>query len=43
VTSRAARTPPAPVEDLIPFVKVADVGRSVAFYELLGFAARRHL
>jgi len=32
------RTPPAPVEDLIPFVHVADVERSIAFYELLGFA-----
>ena len=32
-----SRTPPAPVTDLIPFVHVADVGRSVAFYELLGF------
>jgi hypothetical protein len=31
------RTPPGPVDDLIPFVHVADVGRSVAFYELLGF------
>jgi catechol 2,3-dioxygenase-like lactoylglutathione lyase family enzyme len=34
------RTPPAPVDDLIPFVHVADVERSVAFYELLGFAVR---
>jgi catechol 2,3-dioxygenase-like lactoylglutathione lyase family enzyme len=33
------RTPPAPVTDLIPFVHVADVARSVAFYEFLGFAA----
>jgi catechol 2,3-dioxygenase-like lactoylglutathione lyase family enzyme len=32
------RTPTAPVEDLIPFVHVADVQRSIAFYELLGFA-----
>jgi SnoaL-like domain len=32
------RTPTAPVEDLIPFVHVADVERSIAFYELLGFA-----
>jgi ketosteroid isomerase-like protein len=31
------RTPPAPVEDLIPFVHVAEVERSIAFYELLGF------
>ena len=34
------RTPTAPVEDLIPFVHVADVARSIAFYELLGFAVR---
>src|SRR4051794_34639428 len=33
-----SRTPPAPIEDLIPFVHVADVARSIAFYELLGFA-----
>jgi hypothetical protein len=32
------RTPPAPVDDLIPFVHVADVARSIQFYELLGFA-----
>jgi hypothetical protein len=32
-----SRTPAAPVTDLIPFVHVADVGRSVVFYELLGF------
>jgi catechol 2,3-dioxygenase-like lactoylglutathione lyase family enzyme len=32
------RTPPAPVDDLIPFVHVSDVERSIAFYELLGFA-----
>ena len=32
------RTPPAPVDDLIPFVHVGDVERSIAFYELLGFA-----
>jgi ketosteroid isomerase-like protein len=32
------RTPPAPVDGLIPFVHVADVERSVAFYALLGFA-----
>jgi hypothetical protein len=25
------------VRDLIPFVHVSDVGRSIAFYELLGF------
>jgi hypothetical protein len=31
------RTPPAPVEDLIPFVHVAEVECSIAFYELLGF------
>ena len=24
--------------DLIPFVQVADIERSIAFYELLGFA-----
>ncbi len=34
------RTPPAPVEHLIPFVHVADVERSIAFYELLGFVIR---
>ena len=33
-----SRMPPAPVDNLIPFVKVTDVDRSVAFYELLGFA-----
>jgi ketosteroid isomerase-like protein len=32
------RSPPAPVDGLIPFVHVADVNRSVRFYELLGFA-----
>ncbi len=32
-----SRVPADPVGDLIPFVHVADVGRSVAFYELLGF------
>ncbi len=32
------RTPTAPVEELIPFVHVADVEHSIAFYELLGFA-----
>ena len=37
------RTPTAPVEDLIPFVHVADVARSIAFYELLGFAVRATL
>jgi catechol 2,3-dioxygenase-like lactoylglutathione lyase family enzyme len=31
--------PAAPVLDLIAFVHVADVARSIAFYELLGFAA----
>jgi catechol 2,3-dioxygenase-like lactoylglutathione lyase family enzyme len=30
--------PPEPVDDLIPFVPVADVARSIAFYALLGFA-----
>lgn len=29
---------PPPVDGLIPFVHVGDVARSVAFYELLGFA-----
>jgi ketosteroid isomerase-like protein/catechol 2,3-dioxygenase-like lactoylglutathione lyase family enzyme len=33
----ARRTPAEPVRDLIPFVHVADVERSVAFYGLLGF------
>jgi catechol 2,3-dioxygenase-like lactoylglutathione lyase family enzyme/ketosteroid isomerase-like protein len=33
----ASRAPATPVRDLIPFVHVADVERSVAFYELLGF------
>ena len=28
------------VNELIPFVHVADVGRSIAFYELLGFAVK---
>ena len=47
VSSRAAaaaepleRTPPTPVDDLIPFVHVADVQRSIEFYELLGFEVR---
>jgi ketosteroid isomerase-like protein/catechol 2,3-dioxygenase-like lactoylglutathione lyase family enzyme len=31
------RTPATPVSDLIAFVHVADVQRSAAFYELLGF------
>jgi predicted enzyme related to lactoylglutathione lyase len=31
-----APEPPAPVSDLVPFVHVADIGRSIAFYELLG-------
>jgi ketosteroid isomerase-like protein len=35
----ASRTPATPVRGLIPFVHVADVARSAAFYELLGFAA----
>ncbi|MDX6718841.1 MAG: hypothetical protein QOJ63_1095 [Solirubrobacteraceae bacterium] len=35
----ASRTPAAPVRGLIPFVHVADVARSIAFYELLGFVA----
>ena len=29
--------PPSPVTGLVPFAHVADVGRSVAFYRLLGF------
>lgn len=33
----ASRTPDVPVDDLIPFVHVHDVARSIAFYELLGF------
>lgn len=33
----ASPVPAAPVTDLIPFVHVADVERSIAFYELLGF------
>jgi ketosteroid isomerase-like protein len=33
-----SRTPDTPVDDLIPFVHVHDVARSIAFYELLGFA-----
>lgn len=32
------RTPGVPVDDLIPFVHVGDVARSIAFYELLGFS-----
>jgi predicted enzyme related to lactoylglutathione lyase len=31
-----APEPPAPVSDLVPFVHVADIARSIAFYELLG-------
>lgn len=31
------RTPPAPVDDLIPFIHVTDIERSIAYYELLGF------
>jgi hypothetical protein len=33
----ASRTPAEPVRGLIAFVHVADVERSIAFYELLGF------
>lgn len=33
--------PPAPVTRLVPFVHVADVERSIAFYALLGFAVER--
>ncbi|HTN25179.1 MAG TPA: VOC family protein [Solirubrobacteraceae bacterium] len=36
----ASRVPATPVADLIAFVHVADVARSIAFYELLGFTAR---
>ena len=32
------RAPEVPVDDLIPFVHVHDVARSIAFYELVGFA-----
>ena len=35
-TEPASRMPAAPVSNLIAFVHVADVGRSIAFYELLG-------
>jgi predicted enzyme related to lactoylglutathione lyase len=31
---------PPPVSDLVPFVHVADVARSIAFYELLGLRVR---
>jgi hypothetical protein len=31
-----APEPPTPVSDLVPFVHVADIARSIAFYELLG-------
>jgi ketosteroid isomerase-like protein len=34
--SEISVVPPEPVDELIPFVHVADVARSVAFYELLG-------
>ncbi len=34
----SARTPTAPAVDLVPFVHVRDVERSIALYELLGFA-----
>lgn len=34
----ASRVPAAPVSDLTAFVRVADVERSIAFYELLGLA-----
>jgi len=33
----ASRTPGVPVDELIPFVHVHDVARSITFYELLGF------
>jgi predicted enzyme related to lactoylglutathione lyase len=32
------RTPAVAVDELIPFIHVSDVTRSIAFYELLGFA-----
>jgi catechol 2,3-dioxygenase-like lactoylglutathione lyase family enzyme len=32
---------PRPVNRVVPFAYVADVERSIAFYELLGFLARR--
>lgn len=35
-----AAEPPAPVSDLVPFVHVADIDRSIAFYELLGLRVR---
>jgi catechol 2,3-dioxygenase-like lactoylglutathione lyase family enzyme len=37
VGATPSRTPAVPVDDLIPFVYVHDVARSIAFYELLGF------
>ena len=36
---RAGGRPATPVSGLVPFVHVADVARSIAFYELLGFEA----
>jgi glyoxalase/bleomycin resistance protein/dioxygenase superfamily protein/SnoaL-like protein len=36
----APAPPPAPVSRLVPFVHVADMHRSVAFYALLGFAVQ---
>lgn len=37
-TAELPVSPRAPVDGLIPFVHVADVSRSIAFYALLGFA-----
>lgn len=36
----SSRIPSAPVDAVVPFVRVADVDRSVRFYELLGFDLR---
>jgi catechol 2,3-dioxygenase-like lactoylglutathione lyase family enzyme len=36
----AGAGPESPVSDLVPFVDVADVARSVAFYRLLGLELR---
>lgn len=35
-----SRAPGAPVDAVVPFIRVADVSRSVRFYELLGFELR---
>jgi catechol 2,3-dioxygenase-like lactoylglutathione lyase family enzyme len=39
-TEPVSRVPPAPVDELSPFMRVGDVERSVRFYELLGFELR---